>query len=73
MSAETTDPTFACGGCDYSTAELKEGMSHAAATGHSLTRTIDDEGTTMTISLALDEPDDDDLYDEDDDWNAEDQ
>lgn len=58
---------FACGGCDYSTAELKDGMNHAATTGHALTRTIDDEGTTMTISLDVDGPEDDD-----DDWDEED-
>ena len=70
MSATSVE--FTCSACDYSTAELNDGMSHAAKTGHELTRAIDDEGTTMTISLAL-EDDDDDFYDEDDDWNAEDQ
>jgi hypothetical protein len=59
---------FACGGCDYSTAELKDGMDHAATTGHALSREANEEGTTMTISVAYD-----DDYDEDDDWNAEDQ
>lgn len=73
MSENTTDPTFTCGGCDYSTAQLKEGMSHAAETAHELTRAIDDEGTTMTISLSLDDEPGDGDFDEDDDWDTEDQ
>jgi len=66
MSENTTDQRFKCGGCEYSTTELREGMSHAASTNHDLTRAADDEGTTMTISVAFD----DDLVDDDeDDWD----
>lgn len=50
---------FVCDGCDYSTAEFKEGTDHAATYGHELTRTIDDEGTTMTISV---------VYEDEDEW-----
>lgn len=55
---------FACTTCEYSTADLKEGVGHATSTNHELTRAIDDEGSTMTISVAPDE----DLFDEDHDW-----
>lgn len=56
---------FTCTTCDYTTAELKEGMSHAGSTNHELTRAVDDEGTTMTISVAWDE---DIVDDDEDDW-----
>lgn len=62
---------FKCSSCEYSTPELRDGMSHAAVTSHSLTRAVDDEGTTMTISVALDEEIVED--DEEDDWDAVDQ
>ena len=51
---------FVCDGCDYSTAVFKEGVSHATIYGHELTRTIDDEGTTMTISVVYEDEDDED-------------
>lgn len=63
---------FTCTKCEFTTAELKDGMSHAAETNHDLTRAVDEEGTTMTISVAWDEDIVDD-YDEDDDWDEEDQ
>lgn len=52
--------SFACTTCEYSTEDLKEGMSHAASTNHELTRAVDDEGTTMTISVAFEDDMDDD-------------
>ena len=63
---------FQCSSCEYSTPELRDGMSHAAVTKHSLTRAVDEEGTTMAISVALDEEIFED-GDEEDDWNAGDQ
>jgi hypothetical protein len=44
---------FICGDCDYSTADFKEGVSHATTFGHELVRTVDEEGTTMTISVVF--------------------
>lgn len=61
---------LACGGCDYSTTEPRDGISHAATTGHALSAPANEEGTTMTISVVRDE---DIVDDADDDWNAEDQ
>lgn len=50
---------FVCGDCDYSTAEFKEGISHATILGHELASTVDEEGTTMTISV---------VYEDEDEW-----
>ena len=53
---------FACDDCDYSTTEFQEGVTHATEMGHELTRTLDDEGTTMTISV---------VYEDEDEWGDE--
>jgi hypothetical protein len=53
---------FACGDCDYSTADFDEGVGHATEMGHELTRTVDDEGTMMTISV---------VYEDEDEWGDE--
>ena len=56
----STESAFVCEGCDYNTTEFDEGVSHAYTYGHELTRTIDDEGTTMTISV---------VYEDEDEWD----
>lgn len=65
-----------CESCDFDTTEVQAGMEHASNTGHALGAILDEEGTTLTISVT-DGSDvgDDPYYDdyEDDDWNAEDQ
>ncbi|AYN59045.1 hypothetical protein PBI_RYAN_55 [Arthrobacter phage Ryan] len=50
---------FVCADCDYSTPEFKEGVSHATTFGHELVRAVDEEGTTMTISV---------VYEDEDEW-----
>lgn len=53
---------FQCAEGDWE-GHLSGAMHHASLTGHSLTRETDDEGTTMTISLAPAEDEDEDYWD----------
>lgn len=55
--------TLKCNSCTFSTEDLHDAMEHVGASlGHVMSVEIDDEGTTLTVSMTDDETDD---WDED--------
>ena len=46
-------PGFQCQDCDWTEdrQQVSAAMAHVAATGHEAVHVVDDEGTTVTVSL----------------------